>query len=48
MDAADVWKIVLGAVLALLVQWSSLTYQTRQHGGPTSNGQPSFSSATCS
>jgi hypothetical protein len=34
MEAADVWKIVLGAVLgavlALLVQWSSLTYQTRR------------------
>lgn len=34
MDAADVWKIVLGAVVALagtlLAQWSSLTYQTRR------------------
>lgn len=34
MDAADVWKIILGAVVALagtlLAQWSSLAYQTRQ------------------
>ena len=34
MDAADVWKIVLGAAVALagtlLAQWSSLAYQTRR------------------
>lgn len=34
MEAADVWKIVLGAVVALagtlLAQWSSLAYQTRR------------------
>jgi hypothetical protein len=34
MDAADVWKILLGAVVALagtlLAQWSSLAYQTRR------------------
>ena len=34
MEAADVWKIVLGAVVGLAVsliaQWSSLAYQTRR------------------
>lgn len=34
MDAADVWKILLGAAVALagtlLAQWSSLAYQTRR------------------
>jgi hypothetical protein len=34
MEAADVWKILLGAVVALagtlLAQWSSLAYQTRR------------------
>ena len=34
MGAADVWKIVLGAAVALagtlLAQWSSLAYQTRR------------------
>jgi hypothetical protein len=34
MEAADVWKILLGAVVALagtlLAQWSSLAYQTKR------------------
>jgi hypothetical protein len=34
MDATDVWKIVLGAAVALagtlLAQWSGLAYQTRR------------------